>query len=155
MQSSYIEKVIDQLSRVSGGKETVYSFRQNHGPKGDLPVPDFIRELTIEGQKAGFTCVKNFLPLNDASAFLSQVSFPVLLFREAAPGQLTPVFVYPDDAGKVTGRDLSTEAAVDVDQLKAWLPTYVRETNHALREAEVQILFVSFVFIDSVAEQAV
>ncbi|MBD0256522.1 MAG: hypothetical protein ICV83_12460, partial [Cytophagales bacterium] len=68
MKSSYIERVIDQLSRVSGGKETGYSFRQGPGPKGDLPVPDFIRELTIEGQRAGFTCVKNFLPLTDASA---------------------------------------------------------------------------------------
>ncbi len=155
MKSSYIERVIDQLSQVSGGKETGYSFRHDHGQKGDLAVPDFIRELTLEGQKAGFTCVKNYLPLVDASAFLSQVSFPVLLFRETAPGQLTPLFVYPHESGKVTGRDLSTEAEVDVDQLKAWLPSYVRETNHALREPAVQILFLSFVYIENVAEQAV
>jgi ABC-type bacteriocin/lantibiotic exporter with double-glycine peptidase domain len=155
IKSSYIEKVIVQLSRVSGVKEAGLSFRHGHGPKGDLPVPDFIQELTLEGQKAGFTCVKNYLPLVDASAFLGQASFPVLLFREVAPGQLTPVFVYPDESAKVVGHDLSTDTEVDVDQLKAWLPGYVRETNHALREPEVQILFLSFLFIESVAEQAV
>jgi ABC-type multidrug transport system fused ATPase/permease subunit len=155
IKSSYIEAVINQLSRVSGGKETGFSFRQGHAPKSDLPVPAFIQDLTLEGQKAGFTCVKNYLPPADASAFLGQASFPVLLFRQTAPDRLTPVFVYPSESGEVVGRDLSTDAAVNVDQLKAWLPEYVRETNHALREPEVQILFLSFLYIDNVAEQTV
>ncbi len=152
MKSTYIEQVIDQLTQVAGVRETTHSFRDSRAGMGDLSVPAFIQELTLQGQKAGFTCIKNYLPEENAAAFLSRISFPVLLFREAAPGQVTPVLVYPDESGEVKGRDFSRESEADKDQLREWLPTYCRETNHARKEPELQILFLSFFFIETIAE---
>ncbi len=152
MTSIHIQQVIEQLSQLTGLKETTYSFQYANLPKEDLSISGFIHELTIQGQKGGFTCIKNYLPVNDAAAFISQISFPVLFFREVAPGSIAPVFIFPDESDAVKGLDLSQSAVVDLGQLREWLPAYCRETNQALREPRTQIVFVSFFIMESIAE---